>query len=73
MSVRSHIVVHPECVSYPMIMKHITTGALVLFYSNNMGWIVGNHHDIGRPWQMQKPDNYVPFHGAVTITNDVGK
>jgi hypothetical protein len=56
-----------------MIMKHVTTGAIILFYQSNMGWIIGNHSNIGKPWEMRISENYVPFHGAVTITNDIGK
>jgi len=51
------------------LLKHLPTNTIILFYSSNLGWAVANHVDIGLPWQMQKQDNYVEFHGAVTLQN----
>ena len=69
MPVKSHITHAAESFDYPRLLKHLPTNTIVMFYSSNLGWVVANNDDVGRPWQMQKPDNYVEFHGAVTLQN----
>ena len=69
MPVKSHITQAAESYVFPRLLKHLPTNTIILFYSSNLGWAVANHVDIGLPWQMQKQDNYVEFHGAVTLQN----